>query len=79
MWERRNEIDFPTNLAYMMANINRFAQAGFVPTNEDVLHARQRTTGVVETNFVVRLLISLYIIVKVPTSRLDHQMALVLN
>jgi len=51
MWERRNEIDFPTNLAYMMANITRFAQPNFVPSNDDVLHARQRTTGVVETNF----------------------------
>lgn len=54
MWERRNEIDFPTNLEYMMQNIDRFAEENFVPTNTDVLHARQRTTGVVETHFSVR-------------------------
>jgi len=54
MWERRNEIDFPTNLEYMMENIDRFAEENFVPTNTDVLHARQRTTGVVETHFTVR-------------------------
>jgi len=51
MWERRNEIDFPTNLEYMMANIDRFAEEHFIPTNTDVLYARQRTTGVVETHF----------------------------
>jgi hypothetical protein len=55
MWERRNEIDFPTNLEYMMDNIDRFAKPDFVPANEDVLHARQRTTGVVETVFTVRM------------------------
>lgn len=55
MWNRRNEIDFPTNLEYMMANIDRFAEPDYVPSNEDVLHARQRTTGVVETQFTVRL------------------------
>ena len=54
MWERRNEIDFPTNLEYMMANIDRFAEEHFIPTNTDVLYARQRTTGVVETHFTVR-------------------------
>ena len=54
MWERRNEIDFPTNLEYMMEHIDRFAQEDFVPTNTDVLYARQRTTGVVETTFHVR-------------------------
>eukprot|EP01122_Echinamoeba_exundans_P012826 TRINITY_DN547_c0_g2_i1.p1 TRINITY_DN547_c0_g2~~TRINITY_DN547_c0_g2_i1.p1 ORF type:complete len:351 (-),score=76.80 TRINITY_DN547_c0_g2_i1:222-1274(-) len=53
MWNRRNEIDFPTNLEYMMANIDRFAEPDFVPSNDDVLHARQRTTGVVETQFTV--------------------------
>ena len=55
MWERRNEIDFPTNLEYMMENIDRFAEENFIPSNEDVLHARQRTTGVVETQFQVRI------------------------
>lgn len=54
MWERRNEIDFPTNLEYMMNNIDRFAEENFLPTNTDVLYARQRTTGVVETGFAVR-------------------------
>lgn len=54
MWERRNEIDFPTNLEYMMEHIDRFALEDFVPTNTDVLYARQRTTGVVETQFTVR-------------------------
>lgn len=53
MWSRRNEIDFPTNLQYMMDNIDRFAQEDFTPTNLDILYARQRTTGVVETVFEV--------------------------
>lgn len=61
MWERRNEIDFPTNLEYMMEHIDRFAQEDFTPTNTDVLYARQRTTGVVETQFSVRFHFRLFV------------------
>eukprot|EP01125_Pyxidicula_operculata_P003356 TRINITY_DN13_c0_g1_i5.p1 TRINITY_DN13_c0_g1~~TRINITY_DN13_c0_g1_i5.p1 ORF type:complete len:361 (-),score=73.39 TRINITY_DN13_c0_g1_i5:350-1396(-) len=34
-----------TQMDYLMANLDRFLQPDFVPSNEDVLHARQRTTG----------------------------------
>lgn len=53
VWKNRNTIDFPINLEYMMNNIDRFAEPNYVPTNTDVLFARQRTTGVVETTFKV--------------------------
>lgn len=51
-WNNRN-IAESSNLEYIMEHIDRFAQPDYVPTNTDVLYARQRTTGVVETKFKV--------------------------
>lgn len=52
-WNNRNIADAPTNLEYIMEHIDRFALPDYVPTNTDVLYARQRTTGIVETKFKV--------------------------
>jgi len=30
---------------YLVASVERFSKPGFVPTNDDILYARQRTTG----------------------------------
>jgi len=32
-------------LDYLMDNLNRYLEPGFIPNNEDILRARQRTTG----------------------------------
>jgi len=50
-FERRHEFDLSPNTVYCMNNIGRIASPEYDPTNEDVLHARQRTTGIVETKF----------------------------
>lgn len=34
---------------YYFANAPRFAEKGFVPTKDDILHARRKTTGILET------------------------------
>jgi len=40
------------NLDYFIENLDRISKPDFVPTNEDVLRARQRTTGEQTTSFV---------------------------
>lgn len=46
--------EFTESLRYAIANLDRIAKADWQPTNDDVLHIRQRTTGIVETHFTVR-------------------------
>ncbi|ORY41191.1 guanine nucleotide-binding protein alpha-2 subunit [Leucosporidium creatinivorum] len=46
------EASVPENMSYFYANLDRlFASSGFVPTDQDVLRCRQRTTGITETTF----------------------------
>ena len=39
------------NLTYYFKSIDRFFQSSWVPTDQDMLHARLRTTGITETLF----------------------------
>eukprot|EP01018_Ginkgo_biloba_P007651 Gb_11945 [translate_table: standard] len=48
---RANELQVPDCTHYFMENLHRLAQPDYVPTQEDVLYARVRTTGVVEIQF----------------------------
>jgi len=41
-----------SNLEYLMSNIDRIAQPNYVPTKDDILQARQRTTGQQTTTFM---------------------------
>jgi len=52
-WERRDEfqVDIPANLEYCMVNLDRIGKIDYVPSKEDILYARQRTTGIVEYQF----------------------------
>lgn len=47
------KFEFTESLAYVMENVDRISSADWTPTNQDVLHVRQRTTGMVETQFKV--------------------------
>jgi GTPase SAR1 family protein len=42
-----------SGIKYYFANCERFATADFSPTQTDVLNARRKTTGVIETNFEI--------------------------
>ena len=53
-YERRNELQLIDSAAYCFENIDRFAAADWLPTEQDVLHVRAKTTGIVETTFSVR-------------------------
>ncbi|KAH9653067.1 Guanine nucleotide-binding protein alpha-1 subunit [Citrus sinensis] len=46
-----NELQLPDCANYFMENLQRLSDANYVPTKDDVLYARVRTTGVVEIQF----------------------------
>ncbi|KAI3857267.1 hypothetical protein MKW92_032672 [Papaver armeniacum] len=50
-YTRGNELQVPDCANYFMDNLQRLSDVNYVPTKEDVLYARVRTTGVVEIQF----------------------------
>lgn len=50
-FSRGNELQVPDCARHFMENLQRLSDADYVPTKEDVLYARVRTTGVVEIQF----------------------------
>lgn len=52
-YKRRSELQVPDSSQYMFNNISRICAPGYLPTTEDVLRARARTTGIVETKFTL--------------------------
>ncbi|CAN0892773.1 Guanine nucleotide-binding protein alpha-1 subunit [Linum grandiflorum] len=50
-YSRGNELQVPECTHYFMENLQRLSDVNYLPTKEDVLHARVRTTGVVEIQF----------------------------
>jgi guanine nucleotide-binding protein G(i) subunit alpha len=52
-YARRNEFDLPTNTEYCVTHAAKLTDPDYKITDEDILHARQRTTGIVENEFQV--------------------------
>ncbi|KAL6648702.1 hypothetical protein ACP70R_012926 [Stipagrostis hirtigluma subsp. patula] len=50
-YSRGSILQLPDCAQYFMENLERLAEVDYIPTKEDVLHARVRTNGVVETQF----------------------------
>ncbi|KAG5225425.1 hypothetical protein OIU78_023615 [Salix suchowensis] len=50
-YARGNELQVPDCTPYFMENLQRLSDANYIPTKDDVLYARARTTGVVEIQF----------------------------
>ncbi|OQU93135.1 hypothetical protein SORBI_3001G484200 [Sorghum bicolor] len=50
-YSRGSILQVPDCAQYFMENLDRLSEVDYVPTKEDVLHARVRTNGVVETQF----------------------------
>ncbi|XP_022982370.1 guanine nucleotide-binding protein alpha-1 subunit [Cucurbita maxima] len=50
-YARGNELQVPDCAHYFMENLQRLSDVNYIPTKEDVLYARVRTTGVVEIQF----------------------------
>jgi hypothetical protein len=47
------KFEFQESLGYVMDNLERMKQTEWLPTNQDILRVRQRTTGISETRFKV--------------------------
>lgn len=50
-YRRSNEYQLNDSAEYYFYSIDRIAQASYVPTAQDVLRSRVRTTGIIETTF----------------------------
>ncbi|KAF6141509.1 hypothetical protein GIB67_012271 [Kingdonia uniflora] len=50
-YSRGNELQVPDCAQYFMDHLHRLSDVNYVPSKEDVLYARVRTTGVVEIQF----------------------------
>ncbi|GKV00040.1 hypothetical protein SLEP1_g12800 [Rubroshorea leprosula] len=50
-YARGNELQVPDCALYFMENLERLSDGNYIPTKDDVLYARVRTTGVVEIQF----------------------------
>ncbi|KAJ7265235.1 guanine nucleotide binding protein, alpha subunit [Mycena rebaudengoi] len=53
-WGRGSEQAVPENLQYFFADLPRFFDPAYVPTEQDIVRTRERTIGVTETKFVLR-------------------------
>eukprot|EP01121_Diplochlamys_sp_Union-15-3_P000634 TRINITY_DN1053_c0_g1_i1.p1 TRINITY_DN1053_c0_g1~~TRINITY_DN1053_c0_g1_i1.p1 ORF type:complete len:356 (+),score=62.55 TRINITY_DN1053_c0_g1_i1:109-1176(+) len=52
-FQRSNEYQLTDSAAYYIENVDRLASEGYIPTEQDVLRSRAKTTGIIETEFVV--------------------------
>jgi len=52
-FERRAEFQLGDNTAYFLGDVGRIGAAGYVPTTDDALRARVRTSGVVGKDFTI--------------------------
>jgi guanine nucleotide-binding protein subunit alpha len=50
---RRNELQLNDSAPYYFEAINRLANPNYIPTDQDILRARVKTTGITETHFQI--------------------------
>uniref|UniRef100_A0A452F4L1 G protein subunit alpha transducin 3 n=1 Tax=Capra hircus TaxID=9925 RepID=A0A452F4L1_CAPHI len=50
-FERASEYQLNDSAAYYLNDLDRIAAPGYVPNEQDVLHSRVKTTGIIETQF----------------------------
>lgn len=54
VFERRSEYQLLDSAAYFMRDVERLSKADFVPSEEDVLRSRVRTSGIVRTDVTIK-------------------------
>lgn len=55
LWQRhRSKLQVQDSLAFYMDRIDEIVKPDFLPSSQDVLHVRNRTTGIVEENFRIK-------------------------
>jgi len=52
-YERQNEFQLNDSAAYYFNQIDIIAKSDYVPSEQDVLRSRAKTTGIIETEFIV--------------------------
>jgi len=52
-WRRRSVLQLQDSLKYFIENIDRIATNGYVPSVDDVMHVRIKTTGIVEESLTM--------------------------
>jgi len=53
-WARANEAALPENLPYLFDALPRLYAPGYIPTSQDIVQSRARTTGITETSFKLK-------------------------
>ncbi|XP_072306204.1 guanine nucleotide-binding protein G(i) subunit alpha [Eucyclogobius newberryi] len=53
-FDRSREYQLNDSAAYYLNDLERICEAGYVPTQQDVLRTRVKTTGIVETHFTFK-------------------------
>ena len=56
IFERRNEFQLNDSAQYYFDAIERISAPGYIPTTDDVLRSRVRTTGIVQSDFKIKSL-----------------------
>lgn len=51
VYSRQNEFQLNDSAAYYFDNVDRLTDKNYVPTEQDVLRSRAKTTGIIETEF----------------------------
>ncbi|XP_061392940.1 guanine nucleotide-binding protein subunit alpha-11-like, partial [Musca vetustissima] len=52
-YRNRNKYQLIDSAKYFLENIDRIAESSYLPTDDDILHVRIKTTGLVDYNFTV--------------------------
>ena len=52
---RANEYQLSDCAKYFLDNVSRLGQHGYIPTTQDILHTRVRTSGIVEVKFHIKV------------------------
>merc|ERR1712048_448054 len=51
-WEtRREQLQLPDGLKHLISRVHIVVQDDYIPTQDDVLHVRKRSTGIIESQF----------------------------
>ncbi len=50
-YQRRNEFQLNDSAAYFLSDVSRLCQESYVPSDQDVLRTRVKTTGIVKVEF----------------------------
>lgn len=53
-FSRSREYQLNDSAAYYLNSLDRIAQANYIPTQQDVLRTRVKTTGIIETQFTFK-------------------------